>query len=226
LNALVDGTVLKGCFSVVSRCAREVQVLTQVLDNSIAEKLSERNQRFKLNGNVVLSEQWDDSRWLRIGVAHSFPLKESGKGNKRTVMHLSYQISLLGGGVIGDAGRQEPALHVCLWPGALDFDEGQCVSFPLFREDQDQFEVVDGRLLAWGMDPQKIGWSSFSWSYSIRLADLNSMDDVESHVVNPALKLMQGVNVSSALPGSLKGLVFYTSQEFGFADESSGVQSY
>ena len=212
LSEFIDAVKLVRCFEVVSRCSREVKALTQVLNDLLLEKLTHSKSDLPcvLNGEAIQSMLTDDSGWVCHSIAYSFPLKTRGKGRKKTEMYLSYQISLAGDGAVKDAAGLLPVLHVCLWGSALDFDEGNYLAFPLFREDGEEFEVAEGRLLRWGTATQEKVWTEYGWTFSVQLTALNNLYDLNRLIVYPAFELLRGVNLDDALPDNLSGLVHYT----------------
>ena len=121
---------------------------------------------------------------------------------------MGYQISLLGDGIkISD--NAEPLLHVFCWKNPVKFDQDEWYAgFPFEETKDDPFEVVDSRLCVWG-GREATDWSTRSWMYSLRLTALNSPDDLKKYIVEPALALLKGMDVATALPDRwLEGLLF------------------
>lgn len=60
------------------------------------------------------------------------------------------------------------------------------------------------------MGPGAKQWSDRQWLFSLRLTTLNSSEELKRCIIDPALKLLRGETILSALPSSIEGLMHYT----------------
>jgi len=200
-----DGVKLTQCFNVVSNAGKEIDALSEILNNQLAKAIAKTSFRLDQK-EPIYSERNDDSDWISTGIANSFALKSKGK--KVADNYLSYQVSLYGDGV-GSDENAEPLLHVYLWSVAADYDEDcyMYIPYPASSE-EDPWELT--------YNGQLISWDNFEgWTFSIRLTTLNSAQDLEQYVVNPAIALLNGEQPEEAFAGSHPGLITYQITEDG-----------
>lgn len=201
-----DGVKLTQCFNLVSNSGKEISALAEMLNNRFSNGL-DAAKLFKMVSDPFEEERMDDSGWVFTDIAYSFPIARRQKGIPKTVKHLGYQISLLGDGV-GISEKAEPLLHVFLWEDAVNFDEDCYMHIPYEAIEDDPWTLIhQGRLINWD-DLER-------WTFSIRLTTLNSAQDLEQYVVNPAIALLNGEQPEEAFAGSHPGLVTYQIAEDG-----------
>jgi len=207
MSNVFDGVKLTQCFNLVSNSGKEISALVEMLNNQFSNGL-DATKLFKPAGFPYTEECLDDSGWVYTDVANYFPLARRQKGKSKIVKHVGYQISLLGDGV-GFSEKAEPLLHVFFWDDAVNFDEDcyMCIPYPTSSEDDPWTLIYQGQLINWGdLD---------GWTFSIRLTTLNSAQDLEQYVVNPAIALLNGEQPEEAFAGSHPGLVTYQIAEDG-----------
>lgn len=211
--ATIDGKTITQCFNIVSNVGSELVALRETLTNMMTKSLDARISDLPcvLAGDAQQSERFDDSGWVCIGEATSLPLKSSGKGKKKIERYLGFQVSMIGDG-IDIPGNKEPLLHVVCWSGVINYDNAMYVGFPLEEEADYPFEVVDERILLWG-GQKATAWNDRSWVYSVLLTSLTSPDDLKAYVIEPALALLKGGDVITALPDNLSAIVRYPEKD-------------
>jgi hypothetical protein len=192
---IVDGKTISDCFALIARCGTELEGLKDALGNLLSEQLKTKNASpFVLAGNLQIDDRFaagNNSAWVYTDSACSFPLKSKGK--RRTEGYLGFQISMAGDG-IAILGNAEPLLHIFFREVPVDFDDGDYIGFPLDVEES--HKITNDRLL---------NWSEGQWTYSLRLMSINSIEDLNKYVVEPALALLSGENVIDALPDEWLG---------------------
>ena len=116
---------------------------------------------------------------------------------------LFFQISLAGEGIAA-VGCSEPLLHFGLWDEPISFPDGHYMGFPLVSEGEAAPEIDGEVLMRWqGNLPGGL------WLFSLRLAAVNTPDDIQRKVVEPVRALLAGQPVEVALPVSSSGVVRY-----------------
>lgn len=210
----INGKTLASCFEMVSRCGTELEGLRDTLSNMLEAALANASSVAMpcvISDDGIWDERMDDSGWVYTDIGFSLPLKKKGKGNKSTERYLGFQISMVGDG-IAIPENSEPLLHVFFWSVPCSFEDDEYVGFP-YSEGQDYpFEVMGNRLLMWE-DKDSDGWTRHEWTYSLRLMDLNSADDLRKQVVEPALALIKGATPAEALHDGVRGLVRYPAKD-------------
>jgi hypothetical protein len=188
MNEPIQGRILSECFTLVSNCGSELEKLRKELEIKLVDKIEAEKQDlpYSISGSTRWSNQMDESGWVYTDTACCIPLKLAGKGRRRTEKYLGFQISMAGPG-IGDGienpvfQNPEPLLHVIFWNDAIDFPSIY-MGFPLETDDENDFQVK-GRLIRWS--------GGEGWNYSLRLTKLNSSEDLEKYVINPAIELLK-----------------------------------
>ena len=204
MSNIFDGVKLTQCFNLVSNAGKEIDALSEVLNNQIAKAIAKTSFRPDQK-EPMYSGRNDDSGWIFTDFAYSFALKSKNK--KVADKKLGYQVSLLGDGV-GFSEKAEPLLHVFFWGDAADFDDDSYMCIPHPASSEDPWELVyNGQLISWD--------NLNGWTFSIRLTTLNSTQDLEQYVVNPAIALLNGEKPEEAFPELNPGLVTYQIVEDG-----------
>lgn len=197
---------LTRAFKMVAQCGLELNGLIATLDDLIVSEIKQFPAEIGcIEGDEKqkVSNLNDASEWLMIGYSNSFPLSKS-RGRRKTSNWLSYQISLIGDGVLKNA--TEPLLHISLWDYAISLKDEDCVAFPMDVDPSDRIE--EGRLIAWSPDNTEY-WGSRSWTYSLRLMELHDRASLVRHVVEPVIALLKREDTKKALPDDLPALVMY-----------------
>lgn len=207
----IDGKTLAQCFEMVAKSGSELDGLITALKNMLVEKLEKTGNvwPFVLAGDFQYSDRLDDSGWVYTDVTYSLPLKSKGKGKKLAESYLGFQISMHGDGIAVPGQDPEPLLHVFSWGDPMNIADENYMGFPLCKDET--LNVIEGRLLTWGtMDSQQ--WNSCSWTYSLKLFELNNADDLQKYIIDPAFALLTGEDVIKALPDGSAPFVRYPSK--------------
>ncbi|MNV75540.1 hypothetical protein D3C71_1688360 [compost metagenome] len=97
--------------------------------------------------------------------------------------------------------NNQPLLHVGFWSKAVDFDE--CwMGFPL---DDSPRILEQGQLFRWTTSGENLS----EWVYSLRLAEINTMQDIQEKIVAPVMALLLGESVMDAFAGTAQSVVRY-----------------
>ena len=209
---IIDGKALVQCFEVVAKCGCELVALSTLLKNMLIKNIGMTKNTFSFVPADKFIEKYRCSAitdWVVTDNAFSLPLKNRDKRKKTVERYLGFQISMAGDGIALPGQDAEPLLHIFCWDAPVEFDENY-IGFPL--ESDEPFEVIDNRLLLWGTSDNR-QWNNCTWTYSLKLVQLNTIDDLQKNVINPVLALLSGADVVQSLPDSLLALVYYRSKE-------------
>jgi len=205
-------STLADYFKIVQKCGNELDGFIGVLSASLTEALSNNhNLPCRLSEDKV-EEGYDGTHWIYTSYHKSFPLKAKGKGRQPTKRYLSFQIAMTGDH-IGYEKNNEPLVHVSLWGGPVDFNtkNDDIKNFVILPDVIDQSdEIFRERIIIWNEESETEGWLSKYWTFSVRLSKLNSINDIEVNIVNPAMQLINCRPLDSALPDDLPALFFYS----------------
>ena len=204
---IIEGSRITHAFELVSAVGKEVSALIQTLDNLIEQRIEASCVTYELFDAADESTLNDDDEWVAIGYAGSFPLitKKVGAGRRKNHpdKYLCYQISLSGSGTL-ESQNSQPLLHVLCLEEGVDFAED------LYFGDAwltDYPWVLEGDSLIRWLNEEDNETPTGDWAFSVKLTSLNSSQDLEDKIVNPAIALLNGKSSQEALPSTLEGLV-------------------
>lgn len=182
---------------------RESGNLSNLLKQQISAALLDPELKglFRSTGPWIGAFEEDPTRCMYYSLGASLPLTRKGK--RVTDCALFFQISLAGEGMAA-VGCSEPLLHIGLWDEPINFSNSYYMGFPLFSEDEVAPEVDGEVLMRWQGNPP-----GGLWLFSLRLAAVNTPDDIQSKVVEPVKALLAGQPAEAALPVSLLGIARY-----------------
>lgn len=194
------GHQISACFEFVSKVGQEVNNLNTLIPEAINRMLGEPEL-----AEVYASLSWDeddacsDDNWVGTDTICSIPLIIKPK--RKATLYLGYQISLMGAG-INAGGNKVPLIHVFCWSyGAGSFPDCSMM-FPLGAGEQ---ELDDQSLFVFKDEPG----APRSWTYSLDLTVVNTLDDVERLIIKPMRKLLLNASGREAFTGNAKGVVCY-----------------
>lgn len=199
------GKSISESISFISKVGAECELLGALVKQELSSLFSDGplGKRFQAE-NWIAASQMDSHEWVYTDIAYSLPL--TIKPKRSVGAHLFFQISLAGVGIAA-VDNDQPLLHVGVWiDGPADFEE-LWMGFPLDQEEPEQLK--EGTLFTWPAPGKDVG----SWVYSLRLAEINTMQDVQAKIVAPVKALLLNEIVSDALPQILQGLVRYRAVE-------------
>ena len=203
----IEGSRIAHAFELAAAVGKEVSALVQTLDDLIDERIQASCVTYEFFDSAEESSLTDDEEWVCMGWAKSFPLitRKKGPGKRKSYpdMYLAYQISLSGPGTLG-GDNPEPLLHVLCLESAVDFAEDHYVGGALLK---DYPWVLEGESLIRWLTEEDNATETGEWAFSLRLTSLNSSQDLEEKIVNPAIALLNGKSSQEALPSTLGGLV-------------------
>lgn len=128
------------------------------------------------------SEQYDESDSIRIGISTHIAL--AGRKEKTAERYLSIQISTYGD-AIGQPFNDEPLVHVHLWAAPVNFRNSDYLGWPTSTYPK----RVESNLILWDGDESNV-FSSWTWTYSLKLLNINCDDDIDKHIVRPVIDLL------------------------------------
>jgi len=203
------GTAISSSFAFVSQVGNECEALANLIKQEISDLLSKSplSGLYK-PGAWSSSYKTDTNAWIYQGAAWSLPLVPKGKRN--VTAHLSFQLSLLCDNAEGGLSP-EPLLHVNFWDEPTNFND-QYMGFEMYDispKALTRLREGTARLFRWESD----NGAADRWTYSLRLADINGLDDVRRLIRSPVEQLVINVDAGEATLDQLASAVCYTAVE-------------
>lgn len=212
--ATIEGKTVVQSFEIASRICKEVGSLHELLQDQLTEAIGSASRENKtlwcIAAGGVSDDRLDESEWLYTDLLFALPLKSSGKGNKPIQCYVGYQISMFGDGVVLPENK-EPLLHVFCWADTPSFEGGNYQGFPVLDDEINGFDVLENHLLHWGS--ANAAWNERGWTFSLRLLQLNTPDDLQTQVIAPALALLNAESISTVSLANLPAILRYPSKE-------------
>lgn len=193
------GRSISECISFISKVGAECEVLALLLKQELNSLLSNGSiRKYVIAGPWVEASLTDSNNWVYTDIAYSLPVIIKPK---RTIgAYLSFQISFVGTGIAA-LDNNQPLLHIGFWSKAVDFDE--CwMGFPL---DDSPRNLEQGQLFRWTTSDENLS----EWVYSLRLAEINTIQDIQEKIVAPVMALLLGESVKDAFAGTAQSVVRY-----------------
>ncbi|MDR1910752.1 MAG: hypothetical protein LBQ52_00180 [Helicobacteraceae bacterium] len=162
----------KAIFQIVSRVSEigsQIEALLAKLDDELRSSLKDCG--YKID-NSFASGFKDESTWVYVNAFYNIPITSKKSGVTR---YLGFQVSLIGDGAL--ASDEEPALHVFYWSVQCDKE-----NYIVAGESDD--EIIAKRLY-------RYLWDKDSWSYTVRLAKIDSPEDLDKYIVKPSIELLK-----------------------------------
>ncbi len=188
-----DGKIWTQCIRLASTAFNEVNALIESLDELLEEEFSDTSEAHlpKLVVDWEDGTGWDDSEWIYVNYASYYPLKAKGPGNKRASSYLGYQISLDGEGMAA-SGNHEPLLHLFVMNEEPEVVDGLAITFDIGAEDNIEYVPHKDEYLMCKGGEHSAAWTRQDWFFSLRLAGLESVDDLKQFAVKPVMDLLAG----------------------------------
>lgn len=201
------GEAISEGISFISNVGAECDALTSMVKQALNGLLSdsELRQQVKPGGSWIDKFEKDSGGWVQTASAHSLPVIMQ---RKRSIgAYLFFQISIGGNGIEAQANKQ-PLVHIGLWPLPVDFSD-YWMGFPLFDSDEPEPELEGGVVFRWPAEGGQWG----EWTYSLRLAEINTIHDIREMIVAPVKALLQGKRMPEVFSPNVRGIVHYVAVE-------------
>lgn len=204
------GKSISSCMAFISKVAEECDALA----NLIKREVSDSFRQLPLNetyqpGEWLSSDRKDASGWILSDAAWSLPLMVKGDGD--ATAHLGFQLSFLCDDAAG-GWSPEPLLHINFWDEPTNVKHDNYMGFAMYGIAQgalNRLREGNARLFRWEADSGSADW----WTFSLRIADMNSLEDVRRMICDPVCQLLANVDQGEAFLDSLAGVVSYGAVE-------------
>lgn len=189
------GKAISASIAFVSKVGDECEALANLIKQEISDLFckSPLNTLYK-PGEWSSSYRTDTSGWIFSAAAWTLPL--TPKGKRKATAHLAFQMSFLCDDAAGGFSP-EPLLHINLWDHPTDVKYENYMGFKMRDiSPRSMTRLHDGtaRLFRWETEKG----AADHWTYSLRLAEINSLDDVRSQICALVRTLLADVDKGEA----------------------------
>lgn len=181
------GNVISESFDFVSQVGGECEALAKLIKQEVGELLlQDLIVGLYEPGEWSSSYRVDGNGWVYTSAAWSLPLTH--KVTPAISSHLAFQVSLLCNDAEG-GGSAEPLLHVNFWDVKTDVNSENFMGFPMYGltpATKVRLETDAASLFRWNAE----NGAPDSWTFSLRLAKINCLEDVRRSIVSPINQLL------------------------------------
>lgn len=202
------------------RCSASIALLSKVgeeceaLANLIKQELSDLLRKSPLDtlykpGEWSSSYRTDTSGWIFSDAAWTLPL--TPKGKRKATAHLAFQMSFLCDAASGGFSP-EPLLHINLWDDPTDVKYENYMGFAMRDiSPRSMARLQDGtaRLFRWETE----NGAADRWTYSLRLAEINTLDDIRNQICALIRTLLANVDEGEAALDDVSSVVRWLALE-------------
>lgn len=186
----------------------------EALANLIKQEISDLFRKSPLNtlykpGEWSSSYRTDTSGWIFSDAAWTLPL--TPKRKQKPTAHLAFQMSFLCDDAQGGFSP-EPLLHINLWDDPTDVRYENYMGFEM--RDVSPRSLVrlqsgTARLFRWETD----NGAADRWTYSLRLAEINNLDDIQNQICTLIGTLLTNVEEGEAALDETSSVVRWSTLE-------------
>ena len=186
----------------------------EALANLIKQEVSDLFRKSPLNtlykpGEWSSSYRTDTSGWIFSDAAWTLPL--TPKRKQKPTAHLAFQMSFLCDDAQGGFSP-EPLLHINLWDDPTDVRYENYMGFAM--RDVSPRSLVrlqsgTARLFRWDTE----NGAADRWTYSLRLAEINNLDDIRTQICRLIGTLLTNVDEGEAALDETSSVVRWSTLE-------------
>jgi hypothetical protein len=199
------GKAITGALAFAAKAGKECEALAQLITVEISDLF-----RSTSLGSVYLPEKWSSSfrdvGWVRTDAAWSLPLTR--REENQPGAHLAFQMSFLCDNPAG-GWSDEPILYVNFWDEPTDVKNGEYMGFQMYGIAPlsiRRLQQGTARLFRWETDTG----AADRWTFGIRLAEINGLDDIRRLITGPLTQLLANIDDAESALDQLNGIVTYT----------------
>jgi len=173
------GKAISASIAFVSKVGQECEALSTLIKQEVSDLFSKRplDNLYK-PGEWSSSYSTDTTGWIFNAAAWTLPL--TPKGKRKATSHLAFQMSFLCDDAQGGFSP-EPLLHINLWDDPTDVRSENYMGFEMHDispRSMIRLQAGTARLFRWESENGAID----RWTYSLRLAEINNLDDIRKQI--------------------------------------------
>lgn len=204
------GKAISASIAFVSKVGDECEALANLIKREVSDLFckSPLDTLYK-PGEWSSSYKTDTSGWIFRAAAWSLPL--TPKGKRKVTAHLAFQMSFLCDDAEGGFSP-EPLLHINLWDDPTNVKYENYMGFEMrdiSPRSMNRLQDGTARLFRW----ETKNGAADRWTYSLRLAEINSLDDVRSQICALVKALLADVDKGEASLDDASSVVCWSALE-------------
>jgi hypothetical protein len=199
------GKNITSAFAFTSKAGKECEALAKLITVEISDLF-----RSTSLGSVYLPDKWSssyrDEGWVRTDAAWSLPL--TSRDENQPGVHLAFQMSFLCDNPAG-GWSEEPILYINFWDEPTDVKRGEYMGFQMYGIAPPSIRRLKegtARLFRWETD----NGAADRWTFGLRLAEINGLDDIRNLITGPLTRLLTDVDAGEAALDQQEGVVTYS----------------
>ena len=205
-----NGKAISSSIAFLSKVGEECEALANLIKQEVSDlfRKSPLNTLYK-PGEWSSSYRTDTSGWIFSDAAWSLPL--TPKRKQKPTAHLAFQMSFLCDDAQGGFSP-EPLLHINLWDDPTDVRNENYMGFEMRDvSPRSLLRLQSGtaRLFRWETE----NGAADRWTYSLRLAEINNLDDIRNQICTLIGTLLTNVDEGEAALNETSSVVRWTTLE-------------
>jgi len=205
MNSL--GSSITQSFGFVAKVGEQCEALAQLIKQEVSASLLKPSLSSRLlPGKWSNRYREDASGWVFSDAVWTLPL--TPKAKKAEPLYLSIQLSIFNNNAEGGS-IAEPLLHISCWESPVDHKEDCYMGFPMEHMTAATLHRLangSARLFRWEAKTRQPDW----WTYSVRLTDLNDVNDVRALITTPVAQLLEDVDAGERMLHDLPRVIRYS----------------
>jgi hypothetical protein len=204
------GKAISASIALLSKVGEECEALANLIKQEVSDlfRKSPLNTLYK-PGEWSSSYRTDTSGWIFSDVAWTLPL--TPKRKQKPTAHLAFQMSFLCDDAQGGFSP-EPLLHINLWDDPTDVRYENYMGFKMCDVSPRslvRLQSGTARLFRWETD----NGAADRWTYSLRLVEINNLDDIRSQICMLIEMLLRNVDEGEAVLDETSSAVRWSTLE-------------
>jgi hypothetical protein len=204
------GKAISASFAFVSEVGKECEALANLIKGEISALFS-KDPLIALYkpGEWSSSYRTDESGWVFSAAAWTLPL--TPKGKRKATAHLAFQITFLCNDAAGGFSP-EPLIHVNLWDDPTDVRYDNYMGFEMrdiSPRSLARFQEGTASLFRWETE----NGAADRWTFSLRLAQINSLDDIRDQICKLIRSLLIDVDEGEAAVHETSGVIRWSADD-------------
>lgn len=184
----MNGQILSDAVKVLSRSGFQIENLMDKCVEQICDKISKANSVYcRPQANKPEFLEISDADWVVSGEFINIALYEKNK--KKPSAHIAIK-AVLCDEEDSSVANWQPAIYVMF---DRDYEKFECDSIKLRGKSSEDLEkdAVNSKLLVWNINGPTYE-NSTGWMFIVPLVKINNQDDIDTQIVEPAIKLISG----------------------------------
>lgn len=205
------GQTISAAVAYLSKVGTECEALAKLIKQELGELLRQGALPAGYQPAACWSHSYrtDASEWVFSAAAWTLPLE--CEGNPAATQHLAFQMSFLCDDAEGGYSP-EPLLHINLWASPTHVKTDEYMGFPMYSISARSIARLNkGNACLFRWDAQDE--TPEQWTYTLRLARINALEDVRRLICAPVRALLANVDDGERVLDDMPDIVRWSTVE-------------